>query len=68
MGDKNVRYKYLIKFNDLPTNNKFSLNGYEFYKRSTRTAEIIKPEMFSGTRFNFRKNELILVKQTTANV
>ena len=68
MGDKNVRYKYLVKFNDLPTNNKFSLNGYEFYKRSTRTAEIIKPEMFSGTRFNFRKNELILVKQTTANV
>jgi hypothetical protein len=67
MGDKNVRYKYLIKFNDLPVNDKFSLNGNEYRKRSTRTAEIIKPETFSGTWFYFGKNELILVKQPTTN-
>jgi hypothetical protein len=63
-----VRYKYLIKFSDLPTNENFSLNGNEYRKRSTRTAEIINPEMFSGTWFYFGKNELVLIKQIIRNI
>lgn len=53
--------KQYIHFNDLPIKAYFSRNGNEWMKRSTRTAEIVKPEEYSGTWFYFGERELCIV-------
>ena len=53
--------KQFAHFSKLPLNTHFSLNGNTFKKRSTRTAEIVKPHEYSGTWFYFRKKQLVIV-------
>lgn len=37
---------------------KFHCNGNKWKKRSTKTAEIVKPESYAGTWFYFRQNDI----------
>ena len=57
-----MRFKYLVKFNQLPIGCQFSLNGNQYRKRSTRTAEIDKPKQYAGTWFYFGQKELVLIR------
>ena len=57
-----MRFKYLLKFNQLPIGCQFSLNGNQYRKRSTRTAEIDKPQQYAGTWFYFGQKELVLIR------
>ncbi len=52
------RYTY---FKDIPVGYDFSLNGYRWLKKSTRTASIIKPVEFTGTWFYFGKKRLCIL-------
>ena len=52
--------KYYMRFEDVRVGDKFSKNGYQWFKRSTRTAEIVKGDN-AGTWFYFGNKELITV-------
>jgi len=54
-----------IYFNELPEQAIFILNGNQYRKRSTRTAEIIKPVEYAGTWFYFRKKDLCITGKHT---
>jgi len=51
-----------IPFKQLQVGGNFHLNGNWYRKRSTRTAEIIRPERFQDTWFYFSSNESIGIK------
>ena len=55
-----MRRQY-IYFEDLPIGARFSLNGYEWRKRSSRTSIIIKPEEYSRFWAYFGKRKLCIV-------
>lgn len=59
MSDKTQ--KQFAHFSTLPLNTYFSLNGNAFKKRSTRTAEIVKPAEYAGAWFYFKKKALVIV-------
>lgn len=62
-------FKYQTQFERLPINTVFSLNGNTYFKKSTRTANIIKPAEYSGIWFYFSKNELVnICKKDIANL
>lgn len=48
-------------FSELPARALFTLNGNQYRKRSTRTAEIVKPASYAGAWFYFRARELVIV-------
>ena len=52
--------KQYIYFNELPVGANFSLNGNQWRKRSTRTAEIVGSD-YAGTWFYFKQRELAIV-------
>lgn len=52
-------------FGELPVTTTFSLNGNLWRKRSTRTAEIVKPEHLAGTWFYFGNRELCVTARHT---
>jgi len=54
-----MKFKYQTQFERLPINTVFSLNGNTYFKKSTKTANIIKPTEYSGIWFYFGKNELV---------
>ena len=49
--------RYLTQFERIKIGALFSKNGNRWRKRSTRTAEITKPEQYSGRWFYFSKRE-----------
>ena len=53
--------KYYINFASLSVGSTFSFNGNRWLKRSTRTAEIIKPVEYTGTWFYFSTNDLCII-------
>lgn len=53
--------KYYINFASLSVGSTFSFNGNRYLKRSTRTAEIIKPVEYTGTWFYFSTNDLCII-------
>jgi len=56
-------FKYMTQFSRLPVNTRFSLNGTQFVKQSTRTGAIVKPIEYAKTWFYFGKNESVLIAQ-----
>jgi len=55
MNYSNIRqYAY---FSELPAGALFSKNGNQYKKRSTRTAEMVKPVEYSGLWFYFARRE-----------
>jgi hypothetical protein len=52
--------KYQVEFERLYQGSEFSLNGNRYFKRSLRTAEIIKPEQYAGTWFYMGMKELCI--------
>ena len=57
-----MKRKYSIAFDQLPVGNTFSMNGNRWMKRSTRTAEIVKPVDYAGQWFYFSMNERVIIK------
>lgn len=53
--------KQYVYFKELPTNTRFSLNGNVYFKRSTRTAEIVEPGAYKGSWFYFTDRTLCIV-------
>ena len=51
-----MKKRYGIAFEGLKVGTKFSYNGNLWLKRSTRTAEIVKPEEHAGVWFYFGMN------------
>lgn len=49
--------KYLTHFAHIKTGEHFAKNGYRWLKRSTRTAEIVKPNEYVGAWFYFAKRD-----------
>ena len=49
--------RYLTQFERIKIGALFSKGGNRWRKRSTRTAEITKPEQYSGTWFYLSKRE-----------
>lgn len=58
--------KYITQFNRLKTGSNFSKNGYKWKKRSTRTAEIVKPVEYKGKWFYFGQNEPVYIRSLRA--
>ena len=59
--------KYQINFQRVPVGQTFFRGGNEWFKRSTRTAHIIRPEEYSGVWFYFRNLEKCTVYLQTKN-
>lgn len=51
--------RYLTQFERVKVGANFSKNGNRWLKRSTRTAEITKPEIYAGRWFYFSQREPI---------
>lgn len=51
--------RYLVEFERLYQGSEFSHNGNRYFKRSLRTAEIIKPEQYAGKWFYFGMRESV---------
>ena len=59
--------KYSTQFDRLPVGTTFSKNGNKWLKKSSRTAEIIKPEEYKNTWFYFGKNEQVIIQENQYN-
>jgi len=55
--------KQYIYFKDIPLYREFSLNGYRYIKKSSRTAYIIRPDEYVGVWRWFSKNNLCIEVQ-----
>ena len=51
--------KYLVQFERLKKGALFSKSGYRWLKRSTRTAEIVRPGEYIGTWFYFANRDTV---------
>ena len=58
-----MKYKYQTQFERLPFGLIFEKNGTIFRKKSSRTAEIIRPTEYAGTWFYFSANELANIEK-----
>lgn len=54
----NKQYAY---FNELPTKAEFNMNGIVYKKRSTRTADIVRPEIYAGQWYYIGKKDMCVV-------
>ena len=55
--------KQYIYFKDIPLYREFTLNGYRYLKKSSRTAYIIRPDEYVGVWRWFGKNDLCIEVQ-----
>ena len=53
--------QYSTQFGRLKLRSVFSKNGNKWFKRSTRTAVIVKPKEYAGKWFYFSKNEQVII-------
>ena len=56
-----MKKRYQIAFEGLKVGTKFSYNGNLWLKRSTRTAEIVKPDDYAGRWFYFGMNDKCII-------
>jgi len=64
---ENLNRKFQIDFYRIPVKSEFSLNGNRWLKRSKTTAEIVKPEEYSGIWFYFRKSTKCIIFKNQGN-
>lgn len=53
--------RYVINFDSLDVGASFSLNGYRWVKRSTRTAQVVKPSHYSAYWRYFAQRERVTI-------
>lgn len=58
-----MKYKYQTQFERLPLGLIFEKNGVIYRKKSSRTAEIIRPDAYHGMWFWFSANELANIEK-----
>jgi len=59
---KTIKMKIKQTFKNIEINSRFYFGGNEWVKKSTRTAQIIKPKEYSDRWFYFGKEDICTIK------